>query len=223
MKVKTLFADANNILKMKTIPLSRGRLKLSKNAKIDVDKIPHQSIEYPDKMLDAVFLGGGAIGALLAIQIVGATYGIVVFACAMVGMLRFKRTLFYPFYITRWNSSTPFNLAAAKATKKFKAQRKVKEMKDGVVKDGIIEVGELEFIEAKLDSESGGIPIYTPETLQKMEKNADLEALITSAEKKEFPILLMIVFLALGFFMGFAMAPLMAQVQQGAVASNPNP
>jgi len=210
MKCKMLFSDADRIVRMITKDIKNGKVKISKQGDIDVDKIPYNLIEQKDKKAELVSMGVSGMAAMIGfLALYDLTIGIVMFCTVFVFMFRFYRPMIlYPLYFVRWNSSTPFKMAEAKPRKKFRLLRRsrIGKMKIQTKDDEYVELaneeaayGDLEFIELAVKEAPEGIPTYTPESFRKMSENATLRELLTSFKKVQTPWMMMIVMLVLGF------------------------
>lgn len=229
-KAKILFADSNSIFSMKEKEVLDGKIIFDKDSHYDVDKVPHQMIQYPDKMIQMVFLIMGVGLAFALMQFVDYTWAIVGFLVPMmVQKMFFSRMIPYPFYLLRWNSATPYDFASAKPTRQYSVNKTIQvkdDIKKGEWDDKRIEkkeIGKMDIVEVKLEERAKGMSVYKPQTLKLMSKDASLDSLLRFNLAVQKDWLMLIIFMALGVMLGMYLQPQLAAMMAEQAAATPPP
>jgi hypothetical protein len=230
MKTKTLWSDKKGVFRVIEKEMKDGALVLSKKARINVEKLDNAIISYPDKMVNFLAMAvsglGGGIGLVAGGSEAGMLLAPVGFLGGLIGVKIFMaRRIYYPLICARWNSSQPFDLLKAKPSKAFKVNEKVqvqkrvlayqKKLKFLTIKKKMVwktiktynrEVGELEFVDMKLNVPEG-IEVITPENYQNLHRNVALETMMRPDKGNDIPWLMCAIFAMVGFFMAVAFFP----------------
>jgi hypothetical protein len=236
MNSKILWSEADRVHKLITKPLKDGTLILSKNAKIDVDKVPHAVIEFKDKVVEGALYIFSTFGLVLGTLLTGnMILGLCVMLCGVLLTQRLskKRTIMFPFFFAKWNCCTPFDITKKLPIKRYTVKEMVsveKQTKEGKktvwkkVSEKVREVGSLEFFEMKIqDPPTTGIPMYTPQDLVASEKNTAMREIMKGEHGEKMNIPLLVIIMVLGLMMGLYISPILTQYMTQAAAATPPP